>query len=50
MEKKVIEITDIKQLVSLVTDIPDGVIIRLEMEGDDGEEREKSIQPEDSVH
>ena len=44
-----IEITDIKQLVSLITDIPDGVIIRLEIGGDEGEERKESLQPEDRV-
>lgn len=50
MDRKVIEITDIKQLVSLVTDIPDGVIIRLEIGGDEGEERKESLLPEDSVN
>ena len=44
MKDRVIEMTDIRQLVNLVSDIPDGVVIQLELEGEADERDGEPVQ------
>lgn len=41
--EEVIEVDDIKKLIELITDIPDGVMLEVELGEEDADDRRESV-------